>query len=70
MSDNNDDEIITVQLPRSQYKLLREIIKREETYSYIGKKLTSLWVWAFAGGVMTVWALWDKFNGAISGAIK
>lgn len=59
MTDNTDDEIITVQLPRSEYKLLREVLKREETYSYLGKKVTSFWVWAVAGGVLTVISLWD-----------
>lgn len=59
MTDNCDDEIINVQLPRSEYKILREVIKREETYSYIGKKLSSLWIWAVAGGTLTVISLWD-----------
>lgn len=59
MIDNKDDEIINVQLPRSQYRILREVIRREETYGYIGKKLASLWIWAVAGGIITVISLWD-----------
>lgn len=62
MTDNSEDEIIDIRLPRSEYKILREMIRREETYSYLGKKLSSLWVWAVAGGILTVLALWDSIQ--------
>lgn len=70
MSDNADDEIITVQLPRSEYKVMRELIKERETYNNLVHKLKTNWIWFIAGGILTLWALWDKFSAAITGAIK
>ena len=70
MSDNTDDELITVQLPRSEYRVMRQIIKERETYDNFRIKLQSNWIWFIAGGILTVWALWDKFSAAITGAIK
>lgn len=61
MPETNPDEIIDVKLPRSEYDTLRELLKREEAYNYFTSKVKSFWVWTVAGGVLTVWALWDQF---------
>lgn len=65
--DNKDDEIIAVNLPRKDYKILREVIERERTYTWFKAYMRSWWVWALAGGVITVLTLGDKINGIFHG---
>lgn len=70
MDDNRDDEIINVQLPRSEYKVMREIIQERETYNNLVLKLKTNWIWFIAGGLLTLFALWDRFHEFLIGAIK
>lgn len=65
-SVDRQDEIIEVKLPRRDYETLRTMLERERTYSNITNYLKSFWVWAVAGGILTIWALWDQlFKGGI-----
>lgn len=61
--DNKGDEIINIKMPRKDYIVLREMIERERTYSWIKSSVRSLWVWALAGGLLTVISLSDKIFG-------
>jgi len=70
MSDNTDDELITVQLPRSEYRVMRQIIKERETYDNFRIKLQSNWIWFVAGGLLTLFALWEKFHSLIAGIVR
>lgn len=63
--DNKDDEIINVKLPRKDYETVRQIIRERQAMGFIKSWLTTSWVWVVAGGVLTVWALWDKIKVAI-----
>lgn len=67
MIDNTDDEIITVNIPRKDYKILREMIDRERTYSWVKNYLRSLWVWGFVGGLLALSTFSDKIFNAIRG---
>ncbi len=58
--DYKDEELVTVKLPRKDYQILKEVLKREEVYGWVAVKIKSFWVWAVAGGILTVWALFDK----------
>lgn len=62
---NKNDEVIEVRLPRRDYENLRLILERERTYSNISRSLKSLWIWGVAGGILSVWALWDGIKGAL-----
>lgn len=62
-----DDEVINVSMPRKDYKMLREMIERERTYSWLKNYLRSLWVWAFAGGVLVMIALGDRISEFLQG---
>lgn len=57
---NKDDEIINVRLPRSEYEMLRTILKRETAYSIVGKKLLNYWIYIVGGSALGVFAFWDK----------
>lgn len=61
-SDNKNDEIINVKLPRSQYDILREVIRREEAYNYWTARIKSSWVFVVGGGILTIFLLWDKIH--------
>lgn len=65
--DYKDDEVITVNMPRKDYKILRDMIERERTYSWIKNYLRSLWVWAFAGGIVVMLTLGDRISGFLQG---
>jgi len=61
--DFKDDELINIKLPRSQYELLKTMIKREEANLWLTNALKNSWIWIVGGGVLTIWLLFDKFNG-------
>jgi hypothetical protein len=61
--DNKDDEVITFKLPRRDAEVVRQMIREREAMNYIKGWFTTWWVWMVAGGVISVWTLWDKvFN--------
>lgn len=62
---NKNDELVEVRLPLKEYKALREILEREQAYSLLINKLRSWWVFAVAGGAITLMSFWDKFTGVL-----
>lgn len=54
-----DDEIITISLQRSEAKVLKEMIREREAYNFFTNKIKTWWVWALAGGIITLIALWE-----------
>lgn len=63
--DFKDDELIDVQLPRSQYKILKEVIRREEAYNWFYRMIVTNWIFIVAGGVLTVLLLFEKLQSFI-----
>ena len=63
-----DDELVTVQLPRSQFTLLKTILKREQAYNWFSGLISHSWIWVVAGGLFAVWGLYDKIHLLFSGA--
>jgi len=63
--DFKDDELIDVQLPRSQYKILKEVIQREEAYNWFYRMIITNWIFIVAGGVLTVLLLFEKLQSFI-----
>lgn len=68
--DFKNDELIEVKLSRDQYQVLKEMIKRDQAYDWLTKKLKSNWLFVVGGGALTLWALYDKFQTALFGTVK
>lgn len=62
-SDNERDEIIDVRLPRRDYEIIRTMIDRERTYTWIGNWCRSGWLWAVVGSAILLVTLWEKIKG-------
>lgn len=58
--DFKDQELIEIKLSRSQYAVLKNMLKREEAYGTFVGMIKSNWIFVVAGGVLSLWALWDK----------
>lgn len=58
----DEDEIVTVQLPRERYETLKNMIKREEAHNWFINWMNTHWLWVIGGGVLTMWALYDKIH--------
>ena len=61
--DYAPDEVINVRLPRKDYELLREILVRENAYSWLGNRIRSFWVFVIAGGLLATFTLGEKLIG-------
>lgn len=61
-SDNDQDEIINIRLPRKDYETMRQLIAERQTMGHVKAIVTSSWVWVVAGGLLAVFALWDKIK--------
>lgn len=61
-SDTNDDEIINVQLPRKDYKVLREILEREKTWSWLARWMKSGFLWTVVGSMLILMAFWEQIK--------
>jgi hypothetical protein len=49
-------------LSRDEFELLEKILAREEAMDWWTGTVKSWWFFTFAGGILAVWALWDKFK--------
>lgn len=58
--DNKEDEVITFKLPRKEAEIIRQMIRERQAMNYIKGWVSTWWVWMVAGGILSVWALWDK----------
>jgi len=57
-----DDVLIEIKLSRSQYVVLKNMLRREEAYGTFVGMIKSNWIFIVAGGVLSLWALWDKIT--------
>jgi hypothetical protein len=64
-----EDDIVTVKLPKSEALVLKDIIKEREAYNFLINRLKTYWVFTVAGGVLVVWALYEKIF-PVTGVIK
>lgn len=60
MEENHNDEIINVRLPRKDYEIIRKVIERERTYSWLGAWFRSGWVWAVVGTSILVMTAYEQ----------
>lgn len=68
MTDNSNDEIIDVRLPRADYELLRTILKEREAKNWLTAKISSWWIFGLGSGCLVLYALWEKIS--LLGVIK
>lgn len=59
---NKEDVIITVQLPLSDYKIMRELIEERQAMNGLKKWLTGNVFW-LCGGMLSVLGLFAYFKG-------
>jgi len=64
-----DEDIVTVRLLKSEVETLEQLIKEREAYNFLINKLKTYWIFTVAGGVLVVWALYEKFF-PVAGVIK
>lgn len=67
---NKGDELVDVRLPRRDYEALREVLEREQAYSWIKRTLRSWWVFAVAGGIVTLITFLDTIKEVVKGIVK
>lgn len=58
--DYKNDELVNVKLPRGDLEIIRNVIKREKAYNWFTGAMKSTSIWIVAGGVVTLFVLWDK----------
>lgn len=63
--DYKADEVIDVRLPRKDYETLREMLERENAYTWFKSTARSWWVWTVAGGVITLITFWDSIKAVL-----
>lgn len=60
MSDPKDDEVIIVELPRKDYRIIRQMIEERQAMNGLSKIMARLF-W-FAGGLLAFAGLLDVFR--------
>ena len=60
-ADNREDEIIDVKLPRRDYEIMREMIKRQAALGWLGSYFRNVLLVA-AGGLITLFTFWDTIK--------
>jgi hypothetical protein len=61
--DFKDDEVINIKLPRAQYEVLKQMIRREQAYGWFASALKSYWLWVVGSGILTLLLLYDRMQG-------
>ena len=69
-ADYKLDELIIVKLPRKDYLILKDVIKREEAYDWFQSGIKSWWIWVVAGGLLTLITLYETFKDGLIGTVK
>lgn len=67
MDDFQDDELIEVKLPRSDYQLLKTMLKEREAKNWMTAKISSWWVFGLGTGALVLYNLSDKIHTLIIG---
>lgn len=65
----DEEDIVTVRLLKSEAETLKQLIKEREAYNFLINKLKTYWIFTVAGGILVVWALYEKFV-SVTGALK
>lgn len=63
----NDDEIVTVRLPKWKLEKLDQMIDDRKAYDVLTAKLKNYWIWAVVAGAGSVFILWDTIKMKVGG---
>ncbi len=66
---SREDEIIDVKLPRKDYEIMREMIRKQEALGWLGRYFRNVILVAI-GGFITLFTFWDSIKLFIAGFIK
>lgn len=47
---------------KKEIEALKKIATERIAYDTLTQKLKTNWIWIVGGGVLTIWALWDKVH--------
>jgi hypothetical protein len=62
---DDDDELINVILPKSDYKIMRDIIERQKSLNWFGRYFRNI-IFVAAGGLLALIAFGDQFRTIIA----
>lgn len=65
--DNTEDEVVEVRLPRSQYKVLRHMIEREEAFGFFKKWIYTNWIYIVGTLMLSGIYFYDQIHNFIIG---
>jgi hypothetical protein len=66
---SRDDEIIDVKLPRKDYEIMREMIRKQEALGWLGRYFRNV-ILVATGGFISLFMFWDSIKHFIAGFIK
>jgi hypothetical protein len=66
---SKEDEIIDVKLPRKDYEIMREMIRKQEALGWLGQYIRNVLLVAI-GGFLTLFTFWDSIKLFLSGIFK
>lgn len=66
---NRDDEIIDVKLPRKDYEIMREMIRKQAALGWLGQYVRNILLVAI-GGFITLFTFWDSIKLFVTGLLK
>ena len=66
---NRDDEIIDVKLPRKDYEIMRDMIRKQEALGWLGQYLRNV-VLVGIGGFISLFIFWDTIKTFFQGIMK
>lgn len=66
---NRDDEIIDVKLPRKDYEIMRDMIRKQEALGWLGQYFRNVILVAI-GGVISLFMFWDTIKAFFTGIMK
>lgn len=68
-TENKEDEIVVVQLPRKEYLLMRQMIQREETMSLVWRWMRTF-LFVLIGGILTLVTFGETMLKYLNGVAK
>ena len=60
IEEHNDDEVVSVTLSRRDYIVMRDMIEKQKSLTWIGKYVRNV-IFVFAGGILGVLAFGEQF---------
>jgi hypothetical protein len=66
---NKDDEIIDVKLPRKDYEIMRDMIRKQEALGWLGQYFRNVILVAI-GGFISLFVFWDSIKLFFQGLMK